>query len=495
MKLNHLCWFATAALMLAACAGPKEPVVKYKLYKDWNEPALPDFSQLGEPDMQGVKNNLDLVDLPDTINHFAVLFETTLAVKTEEEYSFKLSSDDGSKFYVDGELLIDNDGKHGPILKQANKVLSKGRHALRLEFFDFDKGQSIDFTYSTPTIPCQQLNPYLAEREFKKASDARFVKPQVEETYKRYAAWKGDDEVVCFPVLTDVHTAGRYTYLHIGYGAEAAKRFGADFMANLGDIGLNAYPATVDAAYAKTVVDNTQAQMLKYDGVWLYTAGNHDWDAGEGKFLTEQFLTDTFQKPWQEKAGENLHLTPGKVYGYYDVPGKKLRVIFLNSQGTGTQEGFYYIFDEPQLAWFQGLLDATPEDLDVMVMCHYMPHPLGRWTTSVNSTPAYTLESNAHLMSILSDFSHGKGQGRLVGLLTGDAHFNLYVREDDVNYFISQGYGWVVPELLMPTTTHAFFDYTQMLCIDVVAIKPAKNEVKIFRIGAGGAAYDNAFNY
>lgn len=490
MNSKNLCLFAVAALLLAASCGPKEPVVKYKLYYDWTEVHLPDFSQFGAPDMQGVKNNFDLVDLPDTANHFAVLFETTLPVKLEEEYTFKLSTDDGSKFYIDGELLIDIDGKHGPILKTATKTLTKGKHELRLEFFDFDKGQSIDFRYFTPTISEQELNPYLAEREFKKASNAKFVKPQVKEALARYQAWKGEDETVCYVILTDVHTAGRYSYMHIGYAAEAAKAFGADFMVNLGDIGLNAYPATVDAAYARTVVDNTQAEMLKYDGIWLYAAGNHDWDAGEGQFYSEQFLTDTFQKPWRERAGENLHLTPGKVYCYYDIPEKGLRVILLNSTGTGTQGGFYYIFDEPQMQWLEALLAETPADLDVLVMCHYMPHPLGRWTTS--NPPEYTLESNARVMGILADYAKAH---QLVGLVTGDAHVNMHVCEDGVNYYISQGYGWVVPDLMLEGTRHAFFDYTETLCLDVVAIKPATNEVHTFRIGAGGASYDYAFKY
>ncbi len=490
MNLKNLCLFAVAALLLAASCGPKEPVVRYKLYYNWTEDHLPDFSQLGVPDMQGVKNNLDLVDLPDTVNHFAVLFETTLPVKVEEEYTFKLSSDDGSRFYIDGELLIDIDGKHGPILKTATKTLAKGKHDLRLEFFDYDKGQSIDFAYLTPTIPQQELNPSLREKAYKKASNAKFVKPQVKEALARYQAWKGEDETVCYVILTDVHTAGRYSYMHIGYAAEAAKAFGADFMVNLGDIGLNAYPATVDAAYAKTVVDNTQAEMLKYDGIWLYAAGNHDWDAGEGQFYSEQFLTDTFQKPWQERAGENLHLTPGKVYCYYDIPEKGLRVILLNSTGTGTQGGFYYIFDEPQMQWLEALLAETPADLDVLVMCHYMPHPLGRWTTS--NPPEYSLESNARVMGILADYAK---EHQLVGLITGDAHVNMHVCEDGVNYFISQGYGWVVPDLMLEGTRHAFFDYTETLCLDVVAIKPASNEVHTFRIGAGGASYDYAFKY
>lgn len=490
MRIRTFCLSAAAALLLAASCGPKEPVVTYKLFYDWTENHLPDFSTLGEPDLQGVKSNLDLVDLPDTVNHFAVLFTTTVDVPAEEEYSFKISSDDGSKFYIDGELLIDIDGKHGPILKTGSKTLSKGPHEWKIEFFDYDKGQSLDVTYSTPTIPWQQLNPMLEKRAWKKANSHQYVKPQVREALKRYQAWKGADETVCYVILTDVHTAGRYTYLHYGYAAEAAKAFGADFMVNLGDIGLNAYPATVDAVYAKSVIDNTQAQMLKYDGIWLYAAGNHDWDAGEGAFNSDQFLSDTFQKPWQERAGENLHLTPGKVYCYYDIPEKGLRVILLNSTGTGTQEGQYYVFDEPQMQWLEALLSETPADLDVLVMCHFMPHPLGRWTTS--NLPEYTQESNARVMGILADYAKDH---QLVGLVTGDAHVNMHAVQDGVNYYISQGYGWVVPDLMLEGTQHAFFDYTETLCVDVVAIKPATNEVHTFRIGAGGSSYDYEFKY
>ena len=78
--------------MLSACTSEKEPVVKYKLWLDWPERHLPDFSTLGEPDITGVKNNFDLVDIDETLNHYALLLETTLKVKTEEEYTFKVST-------------------------------------------------------------------------------------------------------------------------------------------------------------------------------------------------------------------------------------------------------------------------------------------------------------------------------------------------------------------------------------------------------------------
>ena len=70
-----------------------------------------------------------------------------------------------------------------------------------------------------------------------------FVMPQAEEAYLRYLNWKGGEETLVFPILTDVHT-GWYSdrgeaYRHLGYMAATDRLFGYDFMANLGDIGLN----------------------------------------------------------------------------------------------------------------------------------------------------------------------------------------------------------------------------------------------------------------
>ena len=232
---------AGALLTLAAC-GPKEPVVNYKLWLDWPERQLPDFSKLGEPDITGVKNNFDLVDIDETLNHYALLLETTIKVDKEEEYTFKASTDDGSKFYVDGELLYDNDGAHGPITKIVSKTLSKGKHDLRLEYFDCDKGQSINFLYSTPTISWREINDKLLAEEDKATDKTFFVQPQIDEALARFNAWKGSDEVMAFPIVTDVHTAGRFSYKHIGHAVTAAEAFGCDFIENFGDIGLNDYP-------------------------------------------------------------------------------------------------------------------------------------------------------------------------------------------------------------------------------------------------------------
>lgn len=475
-------------LLLASCSGI--PPVKYQVWYDWPERYLPDFSTLGGPALAGAKENLDLSGLDDSKDHFCVLFETTLKVPADEEYNFVLTTDDGSRLYIDGELLIVNDGAHGPIEKKASKPLCKGRHDIRIEYFDFDKGQSLIFRYGTPTIHSREFNPSAYYRDDRITSRKRFVKPQVREAYTRYAAWKGDDATLVFPILTDVHTARRFSYKHIGYGITAAKMFGADFMVNLGDIGLNAYPATVDAEYAGWILKNTREQMDKYDGVWIYAPGNHDWDAGEGRYHSEQELQDLFQKPWEDRAGGNLHLVPGRTYGYYDVPDKGFRIIFLNSSTTRTIGDDYYLFGEEEVAWLADLLEQTPADTQVIVLSHYMPHPMGRWTTS-HPTPG-TQKANDALMGLLSEYAQKR---TIVAMITGDSHTNDYARCDGVNYFVTQGYGSCTTAWMLPSNRHAFFDYRQNLCIDMIAVKPSSREVHTFRIGAGGAEFDQVFGY
>ena len=230
--------------------------------------------------------------------------------------------------------------------------------------------------------------------------------------------------------------------------------------------------------------------MLKYDGMWLYSPGNHDWDGGAGKWLTEDFLSDFFQKPWEARAGGNLHLTPGKTYGYYDIPAKKFRIIFLNSESSRTKGEYYYSYGDEQLEWLDGILDQTPADVQVVLLSHWMPHPLGIWN-AVSMNPVKK-EDSSRIMDLLASY---QGKGNLVGLFTGDTHVNFHRVAEGVNYFVSQGYGWVSPDVMVPGQMHAFFDYRETLCIDVVAVKPARREVHTFRIGAGGAEFDTCFPY
>ena len=55
-------------------------------------------------------------------------------------YTFSLGSDDGSMLYIHDELVIDNDGPHGPVTVAGQIALAGGCHPLRLYYFDMNNG-------------------------------------------------------------------------------------------------------------------------------------------------------------------------------------------------------------------------------------------------------------------------------------------------------------------------------------------------------------------
>lgn len=335
-----------------------------------------------------------------------------------------------------------------------------------------------------------------------------YVMAQAEETFQRYVDWKGGEETLVFPILTDIHTGWGQdrseNYRHFGYLAATDRLWGYDFMANLGDIGLNGGKAHETVEDADALILRTKEQMGQFAGVWIYTPGNHDWDGGGQRHLTSTFLSDVFQKPSERFANGNLHIVPDKAYGYYDIPSKNVRIVFLNSEGTETKGENYYTFDNDQLEWLASLLKSTRKGTDLVLLAHYQPHPIGRWT-SVKDAKRPTCEVLCHLLADFANRRKGgelgmtwnfRGcKGRLVGLFCGDTHCNQHVCDDGVNYYITQGLGFVKPKDMLPGQKHADCDYTQSLCCDVVAIKLDSKQVRTFRIGTGGAEYDYEFGY
>ena len=67
--------------------------------------------------------------------NFAIHFRGKLAVNTPGIYEFMLNSDDGSKLYINGNLVVDNDGVHGTLSRRAHIRLSAGFHPVEIHYF------------------------------------------------------------------------------------------------------------------------------------------------------------------------------------------------------------------------------------------------------------------------------------------------------------------------------------------------------------------------
>ena len=105
--------------------------------------AMPDFSSL-TPDCKIVASSIAYsstaepwAGMPETMaDRFAALFEGFLIAEEGGRYDIALNSDDGSRLYIDGKLVIDNSGNHSMRKMLATVALSEGLHSLRLEYYE-----------------------------------------------------------------------------------------------------------------------------------------------------------------------------------------------------------------------------------------------------------------------------------------------------------------------------------------------------------------------
>jgi len=159
MKLSALC--AWGVLLTSACLAqePSEPaagaavfgttvVVPGGLHGDIY--FLPkDTMQL--PDFDGVKSvgaiwtselnvpprhwSAGFPGVTDRFEWFAINYTGRFWIEQPGRYSFALLSDDGSKLYIDDNLIVDNDCQHPPDTRKATVTLSGGLHRIRVPYF------------------------------------------------------------------------------------------------------------------------------------------------------------------------------------------------------------------------------------------------------------------------------------------------------------------------------------------------------------------------
>ncbi|MDX2055074.1 MAG: PA14 domain-containing protein [Polyangiaceae bacterium] len=66
---------------------------------------------------------------------FALDYVGRFSVKVQGEYAFRLASDDGSLLWVDGKLIVNNDGVHALTSKSNTVTLDQGQHKIRVLYF------------------------------------------------------------------------------------------------------------------------------------------------------------------------------------------------------------------------------------------------------------------------------------------------------------------------------------------------------------------------
>jgi len=72
---------------------------------------------------------------------FAVDYRGKFWIADPGMYTFSLLSDDGAKLYIDSQIVINNDGTHGPLEKTGDIDLMGGLHYIRVSYFQGPKFQ------------------------------------------------------------------------------------------------------------------------------------------------------------------------------------------------------------------------------------------------------------------------------------------------------------------------------------------------------------------
>jgi hypothetical protein len=73
--------------------------------------------------------------LPELIEWFAIDYTGRFWVQTPGKYRFLLTSDDGSRLYIDGKEVLDNDGVHAVATVEGDVKLKAGVHDIRVMYF------------------------------------------------------------------------------------------------------------------------------------------------------------------------------------------------------------------------------------------------------------------------------------------------------------------------------------------------------------------------
>ncbi|MEJ6394387.1 Hint domain-containing protein [Gymnodinialimonas sp. 2305UL16-5] len=101
------------------------------------------------PTTTGIASSITPTDY-DTADDFALKFTSELTVTNGGTYTFSTSSDDGSKIFINGVEVVDNDGLHGTVTASGTITLPPGEHLIEIIYFENNGGNTLSGTISGP---------------------------------------------------------------------------------------------------------------------------------------------------------------------------------------------------------------------------------------------------------------------------------------------------------------------------------------------------------
>lgn len=128
----------------------------YYSYYQGSWTSLPNFDNL-TPVSTGTVSNFSLSPATATDN-FGFRYTGTLYVPANNQYTFYLASDDGSKLWINNTLVVDNDGTHGTSPERNGRItLTTGYYPIKVEYFDATGSHGLTVRWSSANISKQTI--------------------------------------------------------------------------------------------------------------------------------------------------------------------------------------------------------------------------------------------------------------------------------------------------------------------------------------------------
>ena len=205
----------TSTSSLLPAVNPANTVngLDYKYYEGTYS-NVPAFTNL-TPTKTGTSSTFDIT-LANRADQFAFNFTGFINVPSDGQYTFYTNSDDGSNLYIDGVLVVNNDGIHAPLEKSGIIGLAAGKHAISVGFFENSGGQTLNVSYAGPGVSKQAIPASALFRIFTSTSS---LLPAVNPTntvnginYSYYESSVGYSAVPVFSAFTPVKRGTSTTF-------------------------------------------------------------------------------------------------------------------------------------------------------------------------------------------------------------------------------------------------------------------------------------------
>ncbi|MBQ7190150.1 MAG: hypothetical protein IJR99_12110, partial [Kiritimatiellae bacterium] len=162
------------------------------------------------PSTSGAWDGLEAARFTD---RFAARYSGFLDVPADGTYTFALSSDDGSRLWIDGVLAVDHGGAHSFSRRAAQVWLAAGAHDILLLYFENGGAAGLELSWSGPgfgeeAVPASSLShdpsggPARPSAKMLMRTGAGFARAGLPSPLE-CAAWDGDAPAAAVSYLID----------------------------------------------------------------------------------------------------------------------------------------------------------------------------------------------------------------------------------------------------------------------------------------------------